>query len=374
MSKLKKTLIVVTTLVVLVASFVISSFALPSEEALEGSSLPKVSFSGIRSNGEFYTGTDVMFPAIDTHPETFGRYHAQISGDVTGSIRSRWTYIYDNDDFNYPFSLSMLTENLTYDIVIDFPLDSLGEDEYGDIGWDFQTCYMVNNSFLYTPTDQNEFSENNFLVTLVLVDSRGSFSPNPNFDDNGFCIIETSTPYVISLREFLDGYAIFDLNYVSISRMVISTFDNIYYTYGQLNLQSWSNYRYKEAFYLESRFKEKGNDYIKSVGFSEGYDVGYEDGEAEGYAEGKADGFESGKIVGYDRGYDVGYLTGKNYGASNAIEEMGVFSMFTKSIDALMDFPIFDLPNGGTISLGLLLGVIVGAMAFVWLLKLIAGG
>lgn len=101
-----------------------------------------------------------------------------------------------------------------------------------------------------------------------------------------------------------------------------------------------------------------------------GYEIGYRDGNGEGYLTGYDEGLE----YGYDVGYDTGYGAGVTYGAENAIDEMGFFSVFTKSIDALMDFPLFDLPNGDHISLGLLLGVIVGAMAFVWLLKLIAGG
>lgn len=301
-----------------------------------------------------------MFPYIDTHPNSYGTYHAQLSGDVNGSFRSRWSYVYDDDDFNYPFLFVLATNNYNYDVIIDFPLSSLGDNYFGDISWNFMSSYSVTNTLSYEATDMNYFDESNFKITLVLVDSRGDASPDPEFVD-GTCIITLSdynAHYKNSLREFLiDRIPLSDLEYVSLSRMVISTFDNSYSTYGYIKLQSWSNYRYSKALYDEWRFLQNGLDRVAVSNKVDGYD--------EGYSIGKDDGYQ----IGYDEAKDKYYTLGWQVGYEDGLSEDGIFGFIIESVEAFLSAELF--PG---FSFGLLLTSILGVCLLIWLLKVFAGG
>lgn len=84
--------------------------------------------------------------------------------------------------------------------------------------------------------------------------------------------------------------------------------------------------------------------------------------------------YDAGQTGGYSNGYSDGYDEGYDEGIEKAIEDRGMFAFIIDSLEAFFSYPLFDLPNGGHITLALLLGVIVGALVFVWILKLIAGG
>lgn len=118
----------------------------------------------------------------------------------------------------------------------------------------------------------------------------------------------------------------------------------------------------------------EGYDYGHIVGLEEGneegYYSGYDDGWDIGYQFGYSDGYAFGDEEGYGEGYGEGYEEGYNLAITqNQIVEDGMFGWIMSSVESFMQFELFD-----GFSIGLMLSVIVGLSALIWILKVVAGG
>lgn len=100
-----------------------------------------------------------------------------------------------------------------------------------------------------------------------------------------------------------------------------------------------------------------------------GYDIGYGEGELRGYNNGYNDGriigYNEGNRTGYYEGFDEGYLRGKSEAVQDAYEDLSFTRWLTVSVGAFFEFEL--MPN---VSVGLILGLIVGAALFAFAMRL----
>lgn len=102
-----------------------------------------------------------------------------------------------------------------------------------------------------------------------------------------------------------------------------------------------------------------------SLGYNVGYEDGFADGEAEGYTNGRNIGYVEGSRAGYYTGYDEGLRDGHNDQIEVQYEDLSFTQWLTVSVGSIFDFEI--MPN---VSIGLIMGLVVGAALFAFAMRL----
>lgn len=100
----------------------------------------------------------------------------------------------------------------------------------------------------------------------------------------------------------------------------------------------------------------------------EAYQYGYDNG----YMVGTSDGFESGRSFGYQEGYQKGKADGIVIGKNEQLESglgSGIGDFLTTTIGGFFRFEL--MPG---LSIGGIFTAVVGCLALVWFLKMLAGG
>lgn len=157
------------------------------------------------------------------------------------------------------------------------------------------------------------------------------------------------------------------------------TAGNSYMAYGELR-DNWTTGRVINviecndslASFLDQHATRYDNstsdDYNK--GFDAGYNAGYVQGKSDGYNQGFSAGSSEGYDLGYDAGYDDGFLASgsANFGKNLLGDTLNV------PINALNGFVLFKAPNGIDVTLGGVVGAVIGLSLFVMFLKIFAGG
>lgn len=210
--------------------------------------------------------------------------------------------------------------------------------------------------------------------------TRIAFQVRVSFDSSTY-VVNSST--VSSNFYPIDGY--FD-------HLVIGTITN---KYGSAPLYYYSQCGYSD-FSVAVDYRSFANSYSRGymaagdIAFDAGYELGKEHGIEEGYDygynRGETDGFAAGQKVGYEAGLKAENNEAFQNGYNKAVSEIdsGEFgrnflaNVFNAPMHAMNEFVIasWQTPGGDTmhITLGLVLGSVIGLMIFVWFLKMFAGG
>lgn len=92
------------------------------------------------------------------------------------------------------------------------------------------------------------------------------------------------------------------------------------------------------------------------------------------YAEGYKYGYELGLNQGYNQGYDDGFDDGNTAGTSASFGKNLLGDTLAVPINALNGFVLFTAPNGTNVTLGGVVGAVIGLSLFIMFLKIFAGG
>lgn len=92
------------------------------------------------------------------------------------------------------------------------------------------------------------------------------------------------------------------------------------------------------------------------------------------YAEGYNYGYELGLTQGYNQGYDDGFDDGNSAGESASFGKNLLGETLNVPINALNGFVLFTAPNGHDVTLGGVVGAVIGLSLFIMFLKIFAGG
>ncbi len=103
-------------------------------------------------------------------------------------------------------------------------------------------------------------------------------------------------------------------------------------------------------------------EYNTDAAYNKGYNAGYDAG------------LSFGKQTGYNEGYDAGLADGLNSSESSSLGANLLGSTLAAPMTALNQFVLITLPNGNTISLGMILGSMIALIVLLAFLKLFAGG
>lgn len=366
MTKTKKIAVVLITIVAIMATFVISASARYSSVGVQ---VPSVSFNIIRDDDL----ANVRIARVMTEPALLDSdivgYQSQYSGNVNESVRSQWRYDSVGDELELYFA----SNNSNYDAVIYFgSLPAFYNGARQQLLFYPMVGYSVSNDFVI---DAHEIDYDVFGDSLY-------------YEIRGYTVTSTEdrTLYKWVRYDDIVGWDLLSVLTDEEAEHSVISYVGIYYNY--LNDESIQGSSTLNRFIIPD-----GNSFAKREAENHGpfgirdynnrvigdgliasnqyqYEMGYDSGYDVGFTEGTENGYDSG----YDEGYHIGFENGEVYGVDHAIEERGLFAFIIDSIEAFFSYPLFDLPNGGQISLGSLLGVVVGALVFVWILKLIAGG
>lgn len=365
MKKTKKILYVLISTIAVIAVLAINAFAFTGT-GVGLYKLPNVSYyvSDRLTDGKAVSyARDTNFEALnDASASNYDDYLSVAGGDVTNSVRSRWKYDYQGTSsgtyHDACFILQSATNNPIYNISVDlqnYPF-AYGMFDYSRIGLYQYNCYTVDNNFVYEPS----FDVNNMQVSVLWTDcnvdppvTRRTFLYDFGLQWGSY---SSNIINAVLYHTGLSDYDLYELGNCFVNNISIQV-DN---RYGGYNASFVELYFYSEGFDFYRSLSENTlsdgryafNDLIGDLNY-----IAHQDGYKEGYDKASEK---------FDYYYDLG--------VEQAIEERGMFAFVIDSLEAFFSYPLFDLPNGGNISLGLLLGVILGALVFVWILKLIAGG
>lgn len=365
MQKTKKILFVLIAIVSIVGTLAINCFAY-------------VENNGPNYYAECYipsaTATVTKTGGVTQSPTAFGKpYEPGVyyqGGDAENSVRITVAsgvyqeYGFDNTEHNYYAIYYYFVSKNDFDFVIDlgFTPSYINEDLYPGNDWEGKvrphlristTCgnyELINsNGFGYGDyKSYNPYVDYNISCNYLDGDSRESTSCNLASSRNEY--------YSLYNRWDSGGDAVLDVN----GNINNNRYDDTGYNEIIVSILTYRGHTNPDTappvYYYDNNLATLGDLsvrtflHISRLEENNGYDTGY--------------------MTGLEEGREIGYKEGQD----NFIDERGLFAFVISSIDSLFSFPLFDLPNGGTISLGLILGTIVGALIFVWILKLIAGG